>query len=263
MDHRSAALLRTDLLMGVDFVPRAFAAAASPPPISKAPIPRPAASASLQTTPRASTGALVAAGSKAAALEALRLEHATSCPHCTKATFHQNLVFGEGDAEAKLVFVGEAPGENEDRLGRPFVGRAGQKLDEMILAMGLQREQVYIANVLKSRPPDNRTPLPHEVAECGPTLARQLAVIRPLVIVTLGAPATKYLLQSEAGITRLRGVWGAWQIPTDLGGGEIPVMPTFHPAYLLRNYTPETRKAVWSDLQQVMIRLGLPSGPAA
>jgi len=189
------------------------------------------------------------------ALERLRAHHATSCPHCTRATAHTNLVFGEGDSEARLVFVGEAPGETEDRLGRPFVGAAGKKLDEMITAMGLRREDVYIANVLKARPLNNRTPFPDEIANCGPTLACQLAIIRPEVIVTLGAPATRFLLQSDVGITRLRGNWASWAIPDSLGGGSIAVMPTFHPAYLLRNYTPKTRAEVWSDLQQVMARL--------
>jgi len=196
---------------------------------------------------------------RAEALARLAAAHAASCPHCTRATGHTNLVFGEGSAEAAIVFVGEAPGESEDLSGRPFVGRAGQKLDEMIVAMGLRREQVYIANVLKARPPNNRTPLPEEVARCGPTLLQQLAVIRPRAIVTLGAPAAKFLLQTEVGISRLRGIWASWAIPDSLGGGEIDVMPTFHPAYLLRNYTPETRKAVWSDLQQVMSRVG-PTG---
>lgn len=275
--------LRVDLAIGVDFVPRASAGivdtAESPAgndadaarrcdvdPLDSGPAPptSPAQDVSFvegHTQPRATpAGSLVRAGERRAdALERLRAEHADHCPHCTTATAHTNLVFGEGNAEARLVFVGEAPGETEDRMGRPFVGRAGQKLDDMIAAMGLRREDVYIANVLKSRPPNNRTPLPEEVAGCGPTLARQLAIIRPEVIVTLGAPATKFLLQSEVGITRLRGIWSSWRVPAELGGGEIAVMPTFHPAYLLRNYTAETRQAVWSDLQHVMKRLGLDS----
>jgi len=248
--------LRADLAIGVDFVPRSRAAV-----IEAVTAPSAAdVSISQEEVRPASTPAipLVRAGERRAdALERLRAEHADRCPHCTTATSHTNLVFGEGNAEARLVFVGEAPGETEDRLGRPFVGRAGQKLDDMIAAMGLRREDVYIANVLKSRPPNNRTPLPEEVAGCGPTLVRQLAIIRPEVIVTLGAPATKFLTQSEVGITRLRGIWTGWRIPAELGGGEIPLMPTFHPAYLLRNYTAETRQAVWSDLQHVMKRLGM------
>jgi DNA polymerase len=187
-----------------------------------------------------------------AALDELRDRHDRECPHCTIATAHTRTVFGEGSPEARVFFVGEAPGETEDRLGRPFVGRAGEKLDEMIKAMGLRRDEVYIANVLKSRPPENRTPLQHEVDACGPYLAEQVRIIRPAVIVTLGGPATKFLLRTEAGITRLRGVWGRYAVE---GLDEIPVMPTFHPAYLLRNYTPETRRQIWHDLQAVVRRL--------
>ena len=190
-----------------------------------------------------------------AALVALRERHDRECPHCTTATAHTRTVFGEGDPEARVMFVGEAPGETEDQLGRPFVGRAGEKLDEMITAMGLRRDQVYIANVLKSRPPDNRTPLQHEVDACGPYLLEQIRILRPQVIVTLGGPATKLLLGTEVGITRLRGVWQTWKAPE--GGLEIPLMPTYHPAYLLRNYTPKTRGEVWSDLKAVMGALGL------
>jgi len=182
-----------------------------------------------------------------ARLESLRVEHDSTCSHCTTATFHTQTVFGEGDPSASLMFVGEAPGETEDRLGRPFVGRAGEKLDEIIRAMGLTREAVYIANVLKSRPPDNRTPLQHEVEACGPWLCRQIAIVRPRAIVTLGGPATKLLLKVEQGITRLRGIWATYRD----GEIEIPVMPTFHPAYLLRNYTPETRRQVWDDMCKV------------
>ena len=153
------------------------------------------------------------------------------------------------------MFVGEAPGETEDQLGRPFVGRAGQKLDEMIKAMGMSRDDVYIANVLKSRPPDNRTPLPTEVERCAPFLAAQLRIIRPEVIVSLGGPATKFLLGVDTGITKLRGQWASWVPPGDTEAAPVPVMPTYHPAYLLRNYTPKTRGEVWSDLKQVMDRL--------
>ncbi len=185
------------------------------------------------------------------ALELLRDRHARECPHCTTATAHTNLVFGEGDPEARLMFVGEAPGETEDQLGRPFVGKAGQKLDEMIEAMEFRRADVYVANVLKSRPPGNRTPLQHEVAACGPFLVEQIRIVRPEVIVTLGGPATKLILGSEFGITRLRGIWSEFLD----GVTAIPVMPTFHPAYLLRNYTPETRREIWSDLKAVLARL--------
>jgi DNA polymerase len=190
-------------------------------------------------------------GDRSELLRGLRERHDRECPHCTTASGHTQTVFGEGDPAASLVFVGEAPGETEDRTGRPFVGPAGQKLDEMIRAIGLRREDVYIANVLKSRPPNNRTPLEHEILACAPYLAEQLRVIRPSAIVALGGPAAKFLLRSEVGITRLRGVWANYV------DGElvIPVMPTFHPAYLLRNYTAETRRQVWHDLKAARDRI--------
>ncbi|MCH2133120.1 MAG: uracil-DNA glycosylase [Phycisphaerales bacterium] len=149
------------------------------------------------------------------------------------------------------MFVGEAPGADEDRLGRPFVGAAGRKLDDIIKAMGFKREQVYIANVLKARPPENRTPQPDEVAAHGPFLVEQILAIRPRVIVALGRPAAHFLLESTAPISRLRGIWGTWR-HEDVS---IDVMPTFHPAYLLRQYTPEVRGQVWNDMQQVLERL--------
>lgn len=264
--------LRTDRALGVDFIPRVVAGAlstsdAAPPvppvePIAPERIEQPSAPATTTRAQAIAERGRVFQGDRAAQLEALREHHAATCPHCTHATGHTNLVFGEGDPEAELMFVGEAPGETEDQTGRPFVGKAGQKLDEMIAAMGLRRDQIYIANVLKARPPNNRTPLPDEVLACGPTLMRQISIIRPRVIVTLGSPATKFLLARDEGITRLRGVWATCSIPEEFGGGEVQVMPTFHPAYLLRNYTPETRKAVWSDLCQVVERLALPRSGA-
>jgi uracil-DNA glycosylase family 4 len=258
------ALLQADRAMGLSHAPRGHAMKAPAPAQSAVPaiVTQPEAPARLSQAapvePRAIPVLASHAGPPARgaeALEALRQRHDRECPHCTTATAHTQTVFGEGDPEARLMFIGEAPGETEDRLGRPFVGRAGEKLDEMIRAMGLQRQQVYIANVLKSRPPENRTPLQHEVDACGPYLIEQILTIRPEVIVTLGGPATKLLLATDAGITRLRGIWSEWRAP----GGEsgIPVMPTYHPAYLLRNYTPQTRGEMWSDLQAVMGRLGL------
>jgi DNA polymerase len=198
--------------------------------------------------------------SKSERLAALDRLHAAECPHCTTATGYERIVFGEGNPDAEIVFVGEAPGETEDKLGRPFVGRAGEKLDEMIAAMGLSRGDVYIANVLKARPPGNRTPLAHEVERCGPYLLAQLAVVRPKAIVTLGGPATKLLLATELGITRLRGAWANVRLGSAEGTPfDVPVMPTFHPAYLLRNYTPETRRQVWEDLKKVLELLGRPA----
>ena len=184
-------------------------------------------------------------------LAELRERHELECEHCTNVRGHIQTVFGEGSPDADIFFVGEAPGETEDRIGRPFVGAAGQKLDEMIRAMGLRREDCYIANVLKSRPPENRTPLAEEIERCGPYLVDQILIVNPKVIVTLGGPATKLLLKVDLGISKLRGVWAEWIPPPGTRRGPIPVMPTHHPAYLLRNYTVETRKEVWSDLQAV------------
>ncbi len=155
---------------------------------------------------------------------------------CTRCKLHEgrtNIVFGVGNPGARLMFIGEGPGADEDAQGEPFVGRAGKKLDEMIKAIGLAREEVYIANIVKCRPPDNRDPQPDEVGTCSPFLYRQIEAIRPRVIVTLGSPATKTLLNTRVGITKLRGSWHSY--------AGIPVLPTFHPAYLLRVYTPENR----------------------
>lgn len=162
-----------------------------------------------------------------------------------------NLVFGEGDPDAALMFIGEGPGEQEDRSGRPFVGPAGELLDKMITAMGLSRDAVYIANVVKYRPPGNRTPTPEEAATQGTTLAQQVAIINPTVLVALGGAAAKYALNTTTGITRLRGTWASF-VHTD---PQLPIMPTFHPAYLLRSYTPDNRKKVWADLQAVLQKL--------
>jgi DNA polymerase len=171
------------------------------------------------------------------------------CTRCRLCQTRTHTVFGEGSPDAPVFFIGEGPGENEDLSGRPFVGKAGQLLDKQIAAMGLKREQVYIANVVKCRPPGNREPSPDEVATCTPYLQRQLEIVRPKVIVTLGRPATQHMLQSKLTMSRMRGQWHEWR--------GIKLMPTFHPAYLLRSYTRENREMVWSDLQQVMGELGL------
>jgi uracil-DNA glycosylase len=168
---------------------------------------------------------------------------------CRRCALHQtrnNLVFGEGSAEAALVFVGEAPGADEDAQGRPFVGSAGQLLTKIIEAMGLNREEVYICNILKCRPPGNRNPLPAEIAACEPFLIRQLRAIRPQAICALGTFAAHALLKSEVPITLLRGRFHSYQ--------GIPLMPTYHPAYLLRN--PQAKKQVWNDVQLIMKALG-------
>ncbi|MDX2146399.1 MAG: uracil-DNA glycosylase [Planctomycetota bacterium] len=196
-----------------------------------------------------------------AVLLAIRERYERDAPHQHFVTDHHTIVFGEGDPLARLMFVGEAPGEEEDRTGRPFVGRAGQLLDKMIVAMGLRREDVYITNVLKTRPPNNATPTLEEAQLCSPYLFDQIAAVQPEAIVTLGLPATRLLLSTSEAMARLRGRWSTF---TDPAGREVAVMPTYHPAFLLRQYTPENRQKVWSDLQMVMDRLGLPrtAGPA-
>jgi DNA polymerase len=180
------------------------------------------------------------------ALAALR-DEIGDCKRCKLCAQRTNIVFGAGNPTAKLMFVGEGPGADEDAQGEPFVGRAGQKLNEMIRAIGLERKDVYIANIVKCRPPGNRDPEPDEVGTCSPFLFRQIEIIRPAVIVTLGSPASKTLLDTKAGITSLRGRWGAFR--------GVPVMPTFHPAYLLRKYTPENRRAVFDDLKAARARI--------
>jgi DNA polymerase len=167
------------------------------------------------------------------------------CRRCKLAGSRTNIVFGAGDPHAALMFVGEAPGADEDRSGEPFVGEAGQLLDRMIEAMGWSRDTVYIANVLKCRPPGNRDPQPDEVAACEPFLARQIEVIAPRIIVTLGRAATGLLLHSTAPISALRGRFQKYR--------GISVMPTFHPAFLLRN--PERKRETWDDLRQVIAEL--------
>ena len=182
---------------------------------------------------------------------AVRLDEIRSeLGECTRCRLHEGrtkIVFGVGDPRARLMFIGEGPGADEDAQGEPFVGRAGQTLNKMILSIGLEREKVYIANVVKCRPPDNRDPKPDEIATCSPFLVKQIESIRPRVIVTLGSPATKTLLNTKTGITKLRGTWQSYR--------GIPVMPTFHPAYLLRAYTQENRRRVWDDLKAARARM--------
>jgi len=187
-------------------------------------------------------------------LDELRAKYEAEAPHQHFNMNFTKVVWGDGDPCARLMFVGEAPGADEDRTGIPFVGRAGELLNKMIIAMGLRREDVYIANVLKTRPPDNATPTPKEVELCAPYLRGQIAVVAPEVIVTLGLPASRCILNSAATMGQLRGIWAAF---TADDGREIPVMPTYHPAFLLRSYSPENRAKVWSDLQLAMQRLGM------
>jgi len=195
------------------------------------------------------TAPILSRDQKIAALRAMDDDEVKGCTRCRLCGGRTNTVFGEGDPDARIVFIGEGPGENEDIEGRPFVGRSGNLLNGMISGMGVSREQVFIANIVKCRPPENREPMPDEVATCTPYLQRQLEIVRPKVIITLGKPAIHHLLQTKLALNKLRGQWQMWR--------GIKVMPTYHPAYVLRNYTNETRAAVWSDLQQVMSELGL------
>jgi uracil-DNA glycosylase family 4 len=191
-------------------------------------------------------GAPVAPEDRAAALQAIR-EEIGDCTRCALHKGRNKLVFADGDPNARLMFVGEGPGADEDAQGLPFVGRAGQLLNNMIVAMGLTREQVYIANVVKCRPPQNRTPEPDEANTCVPFLFRQIDVIRPQVLVALGATAATYLLGQRQPLAGLRGRIHAFR------GTQLIV--TYHPAYLLRD--PRQKKEAWADLQIAMRELGL------
>jgi DNA polymerase len=265
--HRARMLLRAERAFGLRMVPApaesASAPAHSPPPriaqvqspAQAPPVPErlvfgdPAAGlVEEELMPPPSRAAFdaptLSAEEKRVRLLALDENEVRGCTKCRLCETRTQTVFGDGDADAKIFFIGEGPGENEDLQGRPFVGRAGELLNKMIVAMGLTRQQVYIANIVKCRPPNNRVPAPDEVATCTPYLERQLEIIRPKVIVTLGLPAARYMLRTKESMGRLRGKFQAWR--------GIKLMPTFHPAYVLRQYTAETRAAVWSDLKQVM-----------
>ena len=170
---------------------------------------------------------------------------AHDCTKCRLAGVRTNVVFGVGNPNADLMFIGEAPGRDEDLKGEPFVGRAGQLLTDIIKAMKLTRDDVYIANVIKCRPPENRNPEPDELEECRPFIRRQIEIIRPKVIVTLGKFALQSLMERSYAITGARGQW--------LEYNGVKVMPTYHPAYLLRN--PAAKKDVWADMKKVMAEL--------
>jgi DNA polymerase len=210
---------------------------AVPPPVAPAPAPAPVAA-------------------PARALDVIQAEVA-SCTKCGLSTTRTTTVFSRGNPSAKLCFVGEAPGADEDAQGIPFVGRAGQLLDKMIGAMGLDPEKdVYICNIIKCRPPGNRRPEPPEVDACIPYLHEQLAKIDPKAIVALGNTAVAALLGTKMGITKVRGSWKLYR-------GKTPVMPTYHPSYLLRPGATqaESKRQVWEDLQTVMKELGLEKKP--
>ncbi|MCQ2379426.1 MAG: uracil-DNA glycosylase [Victivallaceae bacterium] len=181
----------------------------------------------------------------AATMEELRSAVA-GCKSCGLCEKRLNPVFGEGNPHAELMFIGEGPGRNEDEQGRPFVGDAGELLTKMILAMQFRREDVFIANIVKCRPPLNRVPTSSEAEACLPFLLRQIELVSPKVIVLLGGVATKILIDPETGITKMRGRWMKFR--------GIDVMPTYHPAYLLR--CPSDKRLVWSDLQMVMAKFG-------
>jgi DNA polymerase len=170
---------------------------------------------------------------------------AAGCTLCRLSEQRRSVVFGEGDPRAGVMFVGEGPGAEEDRTGRPFVGQAGKLLDRMIFALGFEREEVYIANVVKCRPPGNRDPKEDEVAACAAYLDRQIDLIQPTVIIALGKPASRRLTGTNKPMGALRGRWSSYR--------GIPLMPTFHSAYLLRN--PKAKREVWEDLKLVMARL--------
>lgn len=215
---------------------------ASPAPENATPDASPPAPAATQPT-------LMSAGpdfGPSPTLDAVQ-EALGECTRCRLSERRNRIVFGDGNPDADLMFVGEGPGAEEDKRGLPFVGRAGELLTSMIeKGLSISRSDVYICNIVKCRPPDNRTPLADEVATCQPYLDGQIAAVKPKVIVALGKPAASLLLGREVAITKLRGTWHDYQ--------GIPLMPTLHPAFILRQYTPENRRAVWEDLKAALER---------
>jgi DNA polymerase len=232
--HKARAFLHREIDLGLETIPTAAAAArgVAPPPA----VPDSAPDLLLEPAIR-----------DAVSLESLRAVMG-DCTRCKLAGGRKTIVFGVGNPSAELMFVGEGPGEEEDIQGLPFVGRAGSLLTDIITkGMGLRREDVYIANVIKCRPPNNRNPELDEIAACEPFLRKQIALVQPKVIVALGKFAAQVLLRSRIPISKLRGVWSEFD--------GVPLMPTFHPAYLLRN--PADKRLVWEDVKKVLERLGL------
>lgn len=220
------------------------------PTTSPTPATRPIAASPLAApaTPIAATPQVAALGAEQV-LQRLQVLQET-VQQCTRCGLHQGrtqTVFARGTGSAGICFVGEGPGADEDAQGFPFVGKAGQLLDKMIGAMGMTRDEVYVCNIVKCRPPNNRKPELEEMTACVPYLHEQLELLNPQVIVALGATAVQGLLGSSEGITRMRGKWKLYR-------GKVPVMPTFHPAYLLRQ--PEAKREVWADLQAVLQSMG-------
>lgn len=254
-------LIELDRAFGIEFMPRIAASPApttpptevtAPSPVGKpavvalTPRPAPAAPAVPATPARAEPIAVTPSGLPAVDLDGIASE-ISACTKCALSACRKRTVPGEGNPGCELLFVGEGPGAEEDVQGRPFVGPAGELLTRMIVAMGLTRDEVFIANVVKCRPPGNRTPQPEEVAACMPYLQRQIAVLRPKLICTLGNTPLRALMGDDSlGITRMRG--------RQLDYAGIPLIPTFHPSYLLRN--PEAKKPCWEDLQTVLKALG-------
>jgi uracil-DNA glycosylase len=256
--------VQTDRLLGVGSVPLGAARALGPgdgsgdqragvPGNTPGDIPVEGHSVSSdQARPRpAVTLAVMGREEKIQALRTLDEQEVRNCKRCVLCQGRIQTVFGEGDPDAPIMFVGEGPGQNEDEQGRPFVGRSGDLLEKQIQAIGFERSRVYIANVVKCRPPNNRTPQADEVDACWDYLRRQIQIIRPRVIITLGGPAAKLVLGVKEGITRIRGTWHEYPGVDPA----VPVMPTFHPAYLLRQYTKENRAKVWSDLKAARAKL--------
>lgn len=253
-----------DLWVAPDFsIQPAQVVPTEPRAAPRAPHPQPttvaaAASAPARTAPppAARAPALVAPVPQrsSAQLDAIRTQMG-DCRLCRLCEGRQRIVFGEGNPSARVLFVGEGPGADEDSSGRPFVGRAGRLLTDIIeKGMQLSRGEVYIANVVKCRPPANRDPEPDEIAQCLPYLQSQIAAVQPDVLVVLGKSAARGLLGHEGPMSRIRGQWQSYS----LGERTIPVMPTWHPSYLLR--TPEAKRETWQDIKQVLAKLGLPYG---
>ena len=220
------------------------------PPLLTVEIPAPPRAEWNATVP-AAVAAARTPEQRAESMAALLAKYESDAPHKAFDTPHTTIVWGEGDLNAKIMFIGEAPGEEEDKSGRPFVGRAGALLTKMIAAININRSDVYIANVLKVRPPNNRTPTPAESNISAPYLYEQIAIVGPRVIVTLGLPATRLLLQTQETMGQYRGTWAAITLPD---GRVISVMPTYHPSYVLRTYTDEVRAKVWADLKLALTK---------
>ncbi len=249
------AQLESDALLGLGELPRRARVAkpAAPAPVPSVEVRRPPANVRVHVPPMT---ALLGDAGKRAQLERLD-DEVRGCVLCKLARTRTYAAPGEGNVDADLMFIGEGPGEEEDRSGRPFVGRAGELLTKIIVAMGFTRESVFIANIVKCRPPENRVPEQDEVKSCSPYLDRQIDLIRPKVICTLGLPSTRALLGITSGISGVRGKKHLYR--------GITVVPTFHPAYLLRN--PAEKPKVWQDVQMIarlVVELGgvVPHPPA-